>query len=257
MNAIVEQPRQSCALGAQQSVVAIERAIPIVHAGPGCAAIVHGGLCEGNGYQGSGYAGGAMIVSSNTGEREVIFGGEQSLRAVIEGALQVMDGDLLVVLTGCTAELVGDDTESVVASFRRRGVPIVHAATGGFRGSNLLGHERVVEAIVDQLLEPAPAVEPRLVTVFAGVPYQDPFWRGNLLVVQELLESLGLTVNILFGARSGGLPAWRRIPAAGLNLVLSSWTNLGTARLLEQRFWLVLHLPPWQQCRWQQPQAPG
>lgn len=135
MSAIIEQPRQFCALGAQQSVAAIERAVPIAHAGPGCAAMLNVALAEANGWQGAGYCGGAAMVSTNMSEREVIFGGHDRLRSVIEGALQVMDGDLFVVLTGCTSELIGDDTEHVVADFRARGVPIVYASTAGFRGS--------------------------------------------------------------------------------------------------------------------------
>ncbi|ABC21576.1 nitrogenase component 1 [Rhodospirillum rubrum] len=244
MTALVEQPRQLCALGGQQSVCAIERAIPIVHAGPGCAIKLHCGLSEANGYQGSGYSGGAAVVSTNSGEREVVFGGEESLRKVIAGALKVMDGDLFVVLTGCTSELIGDDSARVVAEFRAKGAPIVHAATGGFRGSNLLGHDTVAKAIIDQLLDPAPQTVPGLVNVWASVPYQDPFWRGNLQAIRALLASLGLTVNILFGPGSGGLAAWKQIPAAQFNLVLSSWTGLAPAQALEKRFgtpWL--HYP--------------
>ena len=244
MNQIVELPRHYCALGGQQTVVAIERAIPILHAGPGCGYKLHTGLGGFNGFQGGGYSGGAAIVSTNTGEREVVFGGEGRLRSVIEGALKVMDGDLFVVLSGCTSELVGDDAEHVVSEFRSRGVPIVYAATGGFRGSNLLGHETVVKAIVDQLLEPATEKIPGLVNVWSSVPYQDCFWAGNLAAIHDLLSGLGLQPNILFGPNSGGLDAWRKVPAAQFNLVLSSWVGVSTARHLSDRFgtpWL--HYP--------------
>jgi len=232
----VAEPRVSCALGAQQTVVAIERATPIVHAGPGCSAMVHGFLTDGNGAQGSGARGGAMIVGTNTGEREVVFGGEAKLRSVIDAAPKVMDSDLFVVLTGCTSELVGDDVENVVAEYRRDGLPIVFASTGGFRGSNLVGHETVVNAIIDQLIEPATEVDPLQVNLFAGAPFQNPFWRGELATLRALLSALGLRPNILFGPGTGGLAAWRRIPAAGLNLVVSAWTDVATARLLEKRF---------------------
>lgn len=240
----VAEPRLSCALGAQQTVVAIERATPIVHAGPGCSAMVHGFLTDGNGAQGSGARGGAMIVGTNTTEREVVFGGEAKLRSVIEAAPSVMDSDLFVVLTGCTADLVGDDVENIVAEYRRAGLPIVHAATGGFRGTNLAAHDGVVNAIIEQLVEPTEGIDPLQVNLFAGVPFQNPFWRGELAALRALLSSLGLHPNILFGPGSGGLAAWRRIPSARLNLVVSAWTGVSTARLSERRFgtpWL--HLP--------------
>jgi len=243
----VAEPRVSCALGAQQTVVAIERATPIVHAGPGCSAMVHGFLTDGNGAQGSGARGGAMIVGTNTGEREVVFGGEAKLRSVIEAAPKVMDSDLFVVLTGCTSELVGDDVENVVAEYRRAGLPIAFASTGGFRGSNLAGHDAVVNAIIEQLVEPTVETDPLQVNIFAGVPFQNPFWRGELATLRALLSALGLHPNILFGPGSGGLAAWRRIPAASLNLVVSAWTGVSTARLLEKRFgtpWLHLTETP-------------
>lgn len=41
-SAIVEQQRYTCALGALQSVVAIPRAVPILHAGPGCGEMITG-----------------------------------------------------------------------------------------------------------------------------------------------------------------------------------------------------------------------
>lgn len=235
MTGIVQHPRHLCALGGQQSVAAIERAIPILHTGPGCGFKLHTGLGSYNGFQGGGYSGGAAIVSTNTGEKEVVFGGESRLQSVIDGALKIMDGDLFVVLSGCTSELVGDDTEHIVAEYRRRGTPIVFAATGGFRGNNIIGHEIVANAIIDQLLEPRDII-PGLVNVWSSVPYHDTFWAGNLASIRELLAGLGLKANILFGPNSGGLEAWRKIPAAQFNLVLSSWTGVSIARNLNERF---------------------
>jgi len=244
MSATVGQPRQFCTLGGQQSVVAIERAIPIVHGGPGCSGKIFGGLSFFNGFQGSGYAGGNAVPGTNSCERDIIFGGEQRLREVIDGALKVMDGDLFVVLTGCTADLVGDDTATVVSEYRERGVPIVHASTGGFKGYNHLGHELVVKAIIEQLLKPAKAINPKLVNVWSVVPYQDTFWAGNLKAIRELLEGIGLEANILFGHDSGGIGAWKRIPEAASNLVLSPWVGLSIAEVLHQRFGTpVLHYP--------------
>lgn len=244
MTTYVEQPRHACTLSGQQTVVAIDRAIPIVHGGPGCSSKLFGGQAYFNGFQGSGYAGGNAIVGTNTGENEVIFGGEDRLRGVIDGALKVMDGDLFVVLTGCTADLVGDDTGQVVADYRRRGVPIAFAQTGGFKGNSYLGHEIVIEAIIDQILEPTPETIPNLVNVWSVVPYQDTFWNGNLRQIKELLEGIGLVPNILFGHGTHGLEDWKRVPAAAFNLVLSPWVGLNAAKQLEEKFGTpYLHYP--------------
>jgi len=245
MSVVIEQPRHFCALGAQQTVLAIERAVPIIHAGPGCSSKLFGGLSFCNGYQGSGFAGGSAIPCTNATEKEVVFGGEQRLEELIEETLRVMDGDLFVVLTGCTSDIVGDDVGRVAREFRDRGLPVAYAETGGFKGSSYLGHELVVQAIIEQILEPAAdAVNEKLVNIWSVVPYLDPFWSGNLEEIKNIVEGLGLEANILFGPGSGGIEAWRRIPSASCNILLSPWVGLKTVQLLKESFGTpYLHYP--------------
>lgn len=236
MSEIIEQPRNFCMLGAQHTVCAIERAIPIVHAGPGCSAKLFSGMSFCGGYQGSVYTSGNAIPCSNTGEREVVFGGEDKLRHLIDGALKVMDGDLYVVLTGCTSDIVGDDVRSVVSGFSSKNIPIVYAETGGFKGNSYKGHELVVSEIIKQFVHPTGKTEKGLVNVWSVVPNQDPYWEGNLKEIKYLLQGIGLKANILFGHGSGGVEAWSKIPSAQFNLVLSPWLGLSTAHLLEDKF---------------------
>lgn len=242
---VVEQPRHYCALGAQQTVVAISKAVPIIHSGPGCAYKLFRGLSTESGYQGVGYTGGSSIPCTNSTEREVIFGGEDRLREVIDGALKVLKGDLFVVLTGCTADIVGDDVRQVVKEYQNKGMPIVFAETGGFKGTNYKGHELVIEAIINQFIGDVEVKKEKgLVNVWASVPYQDSFWTGNLGEIKHLLETIGLRANILFGPESEGVKEWKSIPNAEFNLVLSPWVGLKTAKLLESKYGTpYLHYP--------------
>lgn len=244
MSDIIQGPRHGCALGAQQTVVAIERAIPILHAGPGCGSKLHRGLSMAGGYQGAGYAGADAMPCTNMIEKDVVFGGTDKLRDVIEGTLKIMDGDFFVVLTGCTADIIGDDVGSVVGEFRERGVPIVHVETAGFKGDAYKGHELVLHAIIEQYLTPARQKEKGLVNVFASVPRHDPFWEGDLNELKKLLSGIGLRANILFGYDSGGVKALKDIPAAEFNLVVSPFIGLKTVELLQEKFQTpYLHYP--------------
>jgi nitrogenase molybdenum-iron protein beta chain len=237
MSKIIEQPRYSCALGAQQTVLAIPRAIPILHSGPGCSAKIHGALATSAGYQGEGYAGGSHIPCTNSAEREVVFGGEQRLDETIDGSLKVLKGDLFVVLTGCTSEIVGDDVESITSKYRREGYPIVNAETGGFKGNNYFGHELVLQAIIKQLIgDVIPKVRKGVVNVFSVVPFQNQNWRGDLQEIKQLLNSIGLEVNILFGYESAGVSEWRDIPNAEFNLILSPWVGVEIAESLKKKY---------------------
>ena len=223
MSSVIEQERYACAIGAMQSVVAIPRAVPILHSGPGCGDMVKGFF-----ERSTGYAGGSTSPCTNFAEKEVVFGGIDRLREITANTYKVLDTDLQVILTGCTSDIVGDDVGSLAEEFRREGKPVVAVETAGFKCNNYEAHSLVVNAIIDQYVdlyadENESRSEPASVNVLASLPYQDPFWKGNLGEYKRLLEGLGLKANILFGPLSGGVNEWKRIPRANFNVLISPW----------------------------------
>jgi len=241
----IEQVRYVCALGASHSASAIPRVIPITHCGPGCADKQYMNLAFYNGFQGGGYGGGAVVPSTNCSEKEVIFGGAERLTELIESTIKILDADLFVVVTGCISDLVGDDVESVVSDFQKKGVPIVVAETGGFRGNNFTGHELVTKAIIDQYVGEYDGIrEKGTVNVWSLLPYHNTFWRGDLTEIKRILQGIGLKVNILFGHDSEGVSEWKNIPKSQFNLVLSPWLGLQTAEHLKDKYnQPYLHVP--------------
>lgn len=237
MGRIVQEAKYTCALGAQQTVLGIERAVPVIHAGPGCSARQFAYMGPGSGYQGEGYTGGGQIPCTNSSQNEVVFGGEKKLGQLIDAALQVMDADLYVVLAGCTAGIVGDDVKQTARNHAAEGKPVIGVDTAGFRGNNYVGHELVIEALINQYVgDREPEVRKGLVNVFSVIPYQNPRWRGDLHEIKRLLTGLGLEVNVLFGYESGGVSEWQDIPNAELNIVLSPWVGLAAAKLCEKKY---------------------
>ena len=230
----IEQPRFSCALGAMQTVTAIKRGVPILHAGPGCGNKITKLIG-----QGEGYAGGSTIPCTNAEEKDVVFGGEKRLREVIDGSLKVLDGDIYVVLTGCTSAIVGDDVGGIVSEYAERDIPIVYVEEGGFKCNNYVSHSHVVNAIIDQFVDKYKnnnGIKKGLVNLFATVPYQDPYWNGNLEELKRLLESIGLEVNVLFGNESGGIEEWKTIPNAEFNILVNTWTGLEIVEHLKKKY---------------------
>lgn len=236
MAGIIEQERYTCAIGALQSVVAIPRAVPILHSGPGCGTMINGFF-----ERSRGYAGGNTSPCTNFSETEVVFGGTDRLRQIIANTYKVLDTDLQVVVTGCTADIVGDDVASVVSEFVEEGKPIVHVETAGFKSNNYVAHSNVVNAIIDQYVdkfidENPVRSEKKLVNLFASIPYQDQFWKGNLKEYKRLLEGIGLKVNILFGPHSGGVKEWQTIPKANFNILVSPWYGEPIVKNLEKKY---------------------
>jgi len=237
MAKILDQPRYKCALGAVQTIHAITRTIPIIHSGPGCASKVSENI------GGSGYFSPHIFPCTNLSEKEVVFGGEKKLESTIENALKVIDADLFIVITGCTPEIVGDDSEEISKQFVDAGKPVIFASTPGFKGNNYRGHEWVIEAIINQYLKPADKVEEGLVNIWAGVPQHDPFWLGNLRALENLVAKLGLKPNTIFGNKRG-VENINKITSAEFNLLVSPWVDLENVKLLETKFGTpFLHYP--------------
>jgi nitrogenase molybdenum-iron protein beta chain len=236
VSGIIEQERYTCAIGALQSVVAIPKAVPILHSGPGC-----GNMIQGFFERAKGYAGGSTSPCTNFSEKDVVFGGIDKLRQIVANTYKVLDTDLQVIMTGCTAGIVGDDIKSLAQEFQEEGKPIVAVETAGFKCNNYEAHSLVVNAIIDQYTglyedENPARSEKNTVNLFASLPYQDPFWKGNLGEYKRLLEGLGLKVRVLFGPKSDGVKEWQGIPRANFNILVSPWYGLPVAEHLEQKY---------------------
>jgi nitrogenase molybdenum-iron protein beta chain len=236
MGKILDMPRYVCALGAMQTVQGIHRGVPILHAGPGCAQKLAGGIAGNNGD--SGYISPQIYPCTNVTEKETIFGGEEKLSSTIENALKVIDGDLYVVFSGCTAEIVGDDIAKVVLEFSENEKPVVYVETAGFKGTNLQGHEWVVNAIIRQYLAKRQTGKEKvrgLVNIWGSIPSYDPFWVGNIRELESLISELGLVPNSIFG-EFRGIENINKIPQAEFNLLVSPWVGVSTVELLKEVF---------------------
>ena len=228
MAKLLDKQRYKCALAAMQTVQAIERALPVLHSGPGCAQK----LSESTGS--SGYFSPNIFPCTSINEKDVVFGGVKKLNSTIENALKVVDADLYVVLTGCIPEIVGDDTGEVVSRFADSEKPVVYAPTAGFKGNNFKGHEQVVDAIIDQYLKKSDQKEKGLINIWADVPYQDLFWLGNIRQLEKLISELGLTPNTIFGYKRG-IKNIDKIPHAEFNLLVSPWVGLSNMKKMERK----------------------
>ncbi|HWQ20710.1 MAG TPA: nitrogenase component 1 [Methanotrichaceae archaeon] len=231
---VMEAPRYSCALGgAISAALGIYGTVPILHSGAGCGQAHLNGQSYGSGENAGGPQGGTSTPCSCLVEEHVIFGGENKLRNLIESSIELMDGELYAVISGCVPALTGDDVDSVVKEFKDK-AEIIHVTTAGFIGNSYDGYELFFDAVIDQLLTPMPTIR-RRVNIFGVVPYQHLFWKGDLLVLKKTLSRIGIDANIIF-REFGGPKNLKEIPAAELNVVLSPWNGHKIAKRLEEKF---------------------
>lgn len=234
MSKFIERPRYLCALGgAMGTVTALPGAVPVLHAAIGCAGNITWTHNGGSGLQVGGYCGGLSVPSSNVGENEVVFGGHERLREQIRNTLDVIDGELYFVLTGCVTEVIGDDIQAVVSEFRDKGVNIIFAETGGFNGNSYWGYDLVLQSLFENYVEKGQEKVKGRVNLWGIPPYMDVFWRGNLEGLRLLLEKLGLEVNTFFTA-GDNLEAIKQASSAELNIVVSDVYGAEAAKTAQE-----------------------
>lgn len=234
MSKFVDRPRYTCALGgAVGTLHAIPRAITIIHGSAGCGGNINSAINAGAGYIGGGYCGGAALPSSNVVERDVVFGGEDRLREQIQSTLELVDGDLFVVVTGCMVDMIGDDTAAVVGEFKNAGKPVIAVPTPSFKGNAFYGYELLFKGLIEKYIQVSERKDPLSVNILGVVPVQDVFWKGNLREIKRLLEKLGLRVNTFFG-EGENLDNFKNAGAAALNIVVSNSFGIDSAAFFEK-----------------------
>ena len=242
---VISDVRYACAVGATNTVVAIKGAVPIANCSPCCQLKTTAMLTFENAFQGSVAAGGGNMPSANSTENDVVFGGIKTLDELIKSTIKIYEGDLFVVLTGCVGELIGDNVPDLVGKYQRAGYPVVYANTAGFKGNNLYGHEVVVDAIIDQFVGDYQGEKKKgLVNLWFETPYYNHNWRGDYQELARILRGAGFEVNVLFGAENPGVEAWKKIPQAQFNLVVSPWVGVKNAEHLQKKYdQPFLHIP--------------
>lgn len=234
----IEKPRFSCPLGgAMATVGALPKAVAVLHASQGCGGNSNGAIMQGAGHNGSGYCGGASIPASGIGEQQIVFGGAARLEEQLESTLEVIDAELFVVITGCTAEIIGDDIEAVVRNYRALSAdgrpPLVHASAAGFKGNSYFGYDSVLQALFRDYVEPAKEKKKGKVNIWGVTPALDVFWEGNLLELRRVLEGVGLTVNTFF-TKQDALADLRAAGEAELNIVVSPVNGVAAAEVFKE-----------------------
>ena len=240
-----EQQRVGCALAGIYTALSIEGVLPIMHSGPGCIHAISSVLSVANGGQNPVPYMESVVPSSNLSEAEVVFGASDKLKSVLEHSLQYYKAEIFMLVTGCSAEIIGEDVGEIAEQYTTPEKTVLHVALPGFKGNNVWGHHQVLSALIDGYVSEYGETEvvPKRVNVWGVVPHYDPMWVGTLEKLETLLRRIGLEPNIIYGP-GRGIDALKKIPTAEYNLVLAPWTDLDIAKKLERTFGTpYIHFP--------------
>lgn len=232
-----EQQRVGCGLGGIYTALSIGGVLPVLHSGPGCIHAMNSVLSLSNGGQNPVPFMELSVPCSNLSEEDVVFGAGGKIRSVLEHALRYYKAEIFLIITGCSAEIIGEDMQEVADEFSTPEKTVIPVALPGFKGNNVWGHEQILSALIDGFVDPygeRGTVKGR-VNVLGVVPFYDPMWAGTLERLECLLKQIGLEPNILYG-RDKGIQELKRIPTAEFNLVLAPWTDLDAAKKLKRKF---------------------
>ncbi|MCE5287031.1 MAG: hypothetical protein LLG02_14465 [Pelosinus sp.] len=234
MSTFIDRAKCTCALGgALTTLLALPKAVPIVHSSGGCAGTLSNTYNLSAGYRGAGYCGGTMTPTSNIVERDIVFGGEERLEEQIINTLKIIDGDLYFVITGCQVEIIGDDAVGITRRFKDQKPAVLAASTPGFSGNSFVGYDVVLTTLVNEFIDQKSEKAPKTVNLLGIVPGQDVFFRGNIREITRLLSLVGIKANTFFGDGES-IDKIKDYGDASLSIVFSENYGVTTAKAFEE-----------------------
>ncbi|WP_319377906.1 nitrogenase component 1 [uncultured Methanocorpusculum sp.] len=190
---ISESRMAGCTLTGALSVACfIPGVVTVVHAPKGCAhqtfSMLHAMMNEAE----------TKIVPeilvSGLSDKDVIFGGEDCLRQALDRAA-AKDPELIIVVTSCVPETIGDDCLAVCREHACANRTI-YIPTSGFLGGSAKDGENAALIGLSKLAEPADPI-PGTVAVI-GEKNLESEVEENFAEVSRLLDLLGLSVSVRF-----------------------------------------------------------
>ncbi|MFT3876133.1 MAG: nitrogenase component 1 [Propioniciclava sp.] len=140
---------QGCRLfGACEALGGIEGNVVLIHSVVGC----HFGMLGFHLTRDMSTTNQACTVVS---ESDVVFGGEDSLRAALDHVMELYDPAMVTIVTGCVPAIIGDDVQALIDSYDAP-VPILAIDGAGFKGPFEQGYEDALAALADLLPDDEP-----------------------------------------------------------------------------------------------------
>lgn len=163
-------------------------------------------------------------------ERDVIFGGDDNLRKILEIVLKRRKSSHIIVLAGSVPCLIGDDYQGILKEYEEE-CKIIALECAGFQGKMAVGYELALASLFEWVNEPE-VMNANTAVNLIGLEPDVIHYRANLNELERILGLIGVGVNSVVPCRD--LTEIQRLANADLNVVLGYGTTL--AEKLEERY---------------------
>jgi light-independent protochlorophyllide reductase B subunit len=216
----VKIPRATCKLfGAIKALSTIKESVILVHGPKGCVYHINYIL----GMRGDSPS---EIYSTCLDEHDVIFGAEERLRSAIEELDAELSPDLIVVLSCCVSDIIGEDIASAV-KVARTAARVVAIEAGGFEGDFRRGYSETLRKLVEVFVRAPDAIDERAVNLI-GLLRGGP----DLRELRRMLDLIGVRVNATLTA-DATLRQIEQLGSAALNIVVCEAAGKEAAEQLQ------------------------
>ncbi len=172
-----------------------------------------------------------MGFTTDIANRDVVFGGEEKLRAAIDYIVGRYAPQALFIYATCVTALIGDDIDALCrAAEEAHGIPIVPVHAPGFVGSKNLGSRLGAEAVLKHLVGTR---EPEHTTDFDVNLIGEYNVTGDMWQYTPLLEEVGIRVlSTLSG--DGRIADIRTAHRAKLNVLVCAKSLISFTRKMHE-----------------------
>jgi nitrogenase molybdenum-cofactor synthesis protein NifE len=164
---------------------------------------------------------------------DVVFGGEEKLRASIDYIVEHYAPQAVFVYSTCVTAMIGDDIDAVCRQAQQdHGIPMVPVHAPGFVGSKNLGSRLAGEAVLTNLIG---TLEPEVTTPFDINLIGEYNVTGDMWQYTPLLEELGIRVlSTLSG--DGRVASIRTAHRAKLNVLVCAKSLISMPRKMQEQY---------------------
>lgn len=214
--------------GSRVVLYPIADAVHLVHGPVGCAAYtwdIRGALSSGPELH-------RLSFSTDLQEKDVIFGGEKKLYAVLTELIDRYAPKAAFVYSTCIVGIIGDDVEAVCRKVaREKGIPVLPVNSEGFKGTKKDGYKAACEALFKLIGQGKTADISKISINILG----EFNIGGEAWIIRDYYNRMGVqVVSVLTG--DGRVEDVQRAHGAALNVVQCSGSMTYLAKMMEETY---------------------